>query len=139
MVSLEKTMFFLPTKYKIVDSKVYVAYNLLVIPTDMNITNMTLKIPLPPLPYDTHIVIRRLASRWSEKDLDKGNFPAVTLVIFEGKVPIGQSELSIDLSLFKDKWAKDRRKNNGILIQYKKIRDENFVRENPPYLIVDTL
>lgn len=115
------------------------AYNLFVIPADMEVTKMTLKIPISPEQYGTNLTIRKLASNWKESDIDKGMFPAVTIVLYENKIPFGQKVLEVDLTIFKHLWAKERRKNNGIVLHFSKIQNEVFVEENAPYLIVETI
>lgn len=139
MVSLEKTMFFLPVKYKIIDNKVYVSFNLLVIPIDMTITKMILNIPLSKAQQGSIVTIRKVASNWNERNLSEGKFPAVTNVLHESKITGKESELVVDLTIFKDSWHKVGRKNYGIVIIFNKIRDKIFLEENSPYLIVETL
>lgn len=139
MDSLEKHMFFLPFKYKIIENEVYTAFNIAVIPSDMQITKLSMILPVSHAQQGTTVVIRNLASRWDEKGLKEGKFPAVTNVLHNIRIEYGVKEVTVDLTMFKDTWHKSKRNNNGVLIGYSKIRAEAFIQKNPPYLIAETI
>lgn len=132
-------MFFLPFKFKIIENEVYTAFNIAVIPSDMQITKLSMILPVTHDQQGTTVIIRNLASRWDEKGLKEGKFPAVSKVLYNSKLEYGVKEVTVDLTMFKDTWHKSKRNNNGVLIVYSKKRAEAFIQKNPPYLIAETI
>ncbi|SCY57674.1 hypothetical protein [Alkaliphilus peptidifermentans] len=138
MSSLEKKMFFLPNKLFIRKDRIYVSFNLSVIPSDMKVTFMELHIPLIKLSKATNVYVKEITGGWSEKMMKKGIFPPRSKLLKQMKCNGRQDNLIIDVTIFRSKWRLKKKLNHGI---YVKLKDTNikYLEENPPYLIIDTI
>ncbi|PYZ97565.1 hypothetical protein CR205_02925 [Alteribacter lacisalsi] len=135
-MSLEKKMLFIPNRYKTRYRKLYVSFNLAVIPSDMNVTKMTLHVPLPHLPYPVTARVKKITSGWSEAE---SKLPTESAVLQRLPCQPGQTELIIDLSGFMHAWQRKSRQNHGVTVRIPNLPHKAFHDHQPPYLLVDTI
>lgn len=75
---------------------------------------------------------------WSEKEIKDGYFPPRTKEKQILKCSPKQEEILADISKFGNKWRVSRKHNYGIYIRLKNVNIE-YVENNPPFLIIDTI
>ncbi len=138
MASLEKKMFFLPSRLAVSKDRIYVAFNLSVVPRDMAITSMSLHIQLPKFYKPSTITISPLISGWSEASIKKGILPARSKTIQQLKFIPGKREQLINVAAYKTKWRQRKLGNHGIYICFKD-KQLQYVLTHPPYLVIDTI
>ncbi|MFZ7102539.1 MAG: DNRLRE domain-containing protein [Peptococcaceae bacterium] len=138
MNSLEKKMFFLPNRLFIKKDKLFLAFNLSVIPRDMDVTSMFLYIPLPGYATSTNVYVKEITSRWSEKSLKKGSTPTRSGLLQLISCPPKQDTLNINVTNLHPKWRLKRKNNHGIYIRFKN-QNIKHLESNPPYLVIDTI
>ena len=138
MSSLEKKMFFLPNRLSLTREELFVSFNLTVIPPDMDVISMALHIQLPKMIKPSIVYVNEIIAGWSEKSTKKGIFPPrcknSDLLICSP----GQKELIIDVTAYKTKWRLNREQNYGIYVRFKN-KNNISIKNNPPYLVIDTI
>ena len=137
MISLEKKMFIIPSRFCAIRDILFVSFNLGNIPLDMKITVMNLHLPLSKAKEETTIYIKEIAESWSEKGIEIGQFPKFTNAKKVVKVAPKQKELVINVSGFVNKWY-TKQNNHGIFIKLEG-KSTKYLEGNPPFLIIDTI
>lgn len=138
MNSLEKKMFFLPRKLFIKKDKLFMTFNLSVIPRDMEITLMLLYIPLPGFPTATKVYVKEIKDKWSKKSIKKGNLPPRSPSIYSFFSAPQEKLLEINVTYFREKWRLKVDENYGIYIRLKN-RQLQYLEDDPPYLVLNTI
>ncbi|KAB3537315.1 hypothetical protein F8154_03220 [Alkaliphilus pronyensis] len=138
MTSLEKKMFFIPKNLAVRKDRLYISFNLSVIPKDMKVLSIQLHIPFHNKKKPKKTYIKELTSDWSPKKIRDGINPNKSKVLIGLQQQLKENELIIDTTLFKDKWRLSNKNNYGI---YVRITNDNlsYLINNPPYLVIDTI
>ncbi len=135
---LQKKMFFLPRKFSVVCNKIFLQFNLLSIPKDMEIPHMFLYIPLPDSSTAIKVTIKEIVSKWREKNITKGKLPAYSAARIRLEFSPHAEEAVIEVTSFCPKWRLPPKMNYGIYVQLSTI-DSTYLQKDSPYLIVDTI
>lgn len=138
MPSLEKKMFFLPSRLAIIRDRIYVSFALSSIPKDMDIKTMYLHIQLPVYRKATTIKVNRVTTTWSETSISEANRPALSKKSRAYKFIPLTSEQVIDVTHFKKNWRRVRRYNHGVCVQFKGKKTLQYIDNHPPFLVVGT-
>ncbi|OEH86529.1 hypothetical protein BHU72_13030 [Desulfuribacillus stibiiarsenatis] len=138
MPSLEKKMFFLPYKLFVRQSRLYIAFNLSVIPRDMEITSMYLHVQLPKHHTPTTVYLKRLLTYWDEASLRNGIVPSRSQKARLLRYTPEQTELIINVTNYRNLWRKRKKNNHGIYL-WAKGKNFKYIESNPPYLVLETI
>ncbi len=136
MSSLEKKMFFLPNKFYVVRNKLFVSFNLKVIPRDMKVTHTVLHLTLPKPKSSTKVYLKEIKTHWDKESIEKGILPQLSKTRRYFKTTAEQKELAINVTALSMKWLKKNKYNHGIYIKIKNARKNKYYY---PYLITDTI
>ncbi len=136
--SLEKKMFFLPNRLFVQGYRLFVSFNIAVIPVDMNVLFIAFHALLPKISRSAVMYVKEITADWNEKSIKNGIFPPCTNTRYLPCYP-GQDELIIDITAFNLKWRFKNKENYGIYLKLKTGEAVHFPEDNPPYLIVDTI
>jgi len=135
--SLEKFMLFVPNRLYVAGCDMHVSFNIAVIPPDVTVTSMTLRIPLPPASGPFQLECREVAGGWDEQSV--ASAPPPTLDAFSSiHLAPGVPEAEIGLAFLADAWRFRSLENHGVFVRLHGGSVQAFAIENPPYLIVGT-
>jgi hypothetical protein len=131
-------MFFLPNRLFVKQDKLFISFNLSVIPRDMDVTFMAIHLPLLSFSTTTKVYVKEITAGWSEKSMKKGSFPPRSNMLQLLKCSPGQDELIINVTDFRKKWRLKKKQNYGIHVRLKD-KQIKYLEDNPPYLVIDTI
>ncbi|MCC5912511.1 MAG: DNRLRE domain-containing protein [Clostridiaceae bacterium] len=118
--------------------KLLVSFNLVNIPRDMKITSVKFHLPLSGSAVSTNVYIKEITSRWSENGVKVGKVPTLSKTKKIVRLYPKQKELVINMTLAGKKWYSNYKTNHGIFVRVEKT-DINYLKDNPPFLIIDTI
>lgn len=140
MHSLEKKMFFLPNRLHARQNRLFVSFNIAVIPVDMDVNAAYIQLPLQKMTKPASLYVKEIVSGWSEAGIRRGKIPTRSKRVHQKIFCIpGQAEILIDIQAFQHKWRHESRKNHGIYFFLKSNNAIEFTEERPPFLVVDTI
>lgn len=139
MISLEKSMYYIPNRYVTMRNELFVSFNLAPIPVDMEVTSMALHVPLPPHSTPLSLVVTEISAGWTEEQAQKGHKPPCSTIIARVTSPPGQQEIAINLLRFQEKWRFHGLQNHGVSVKILQNKAAGFSIKNPPYLIVNSV
>ncbi|TXK84646.1 hypothetical protein [Paenibacillus sp. N3.4] len=138
MDSLEKSMLFIPNRLFVFEKEMYVSFNIAVIPTDMDVTSMTLFVPLPAGSTEISLQLHEITTAWDEQYI-RNVCPAYILNKNEGRLSSETNEGRFDLNNYIQAWRFDSLENHGVFLQLHSLGHLSFSEETPPYLLVITV
>jgi hypothetical protein len=131
--SLEKKTFLLPQDYYAMRDRIFVQFNLSVIPRDMTIKTVTLHLPLPKISKPTRVYVKEILGHWDGARPKVGR-PTGSRILQKVNCIPGQDELTLSIARLVKKGK--RGANTGIYVRVKNVR---LCQTNPPYLVLETI
>jgi hypothetical protein len=138
LVSLEKSMFFVPNRLYVRGKEMFVSFNIAPIPGDINVTGMHMHVQVPVHSSSVSILVKEIGGGWDEGLMTTGYAPPHENIITHASYQPNDSECVIDLNAFAHRWRFDSLQNHGV---YVKLLDQAglvFTFEKPPFLVVVT-
>lgn len=136
MVSLEKKMFLLPTKFVVKDSRAFIYFNLAPVPKDMSIVKSTLCIPVRKQSSPSTVFVKKIKTKWKESQIETGIMPKLSKIKNSVKCTSKLNEIVIDVTEFHNKSRK--KSNYGIYVSSRDGKNR-FRSDRTPYLVLETI
>lgn len=140
-VNLEKSMLFIPNRLYARADELYVSFNIAVIPEDMDIVRLSLRLQLPECGEALSLSIHAIAEPWDEQSIGE-RLPRIDHQSSQiGFAPPSSPEPSFDVTHMADEWRRRSDCNHGLYVRLHGDAggEAAFSEERPPYLLADTL
>lgn len=139
MNSFEKYMFFIPNRWAVRRDEVYVSFNISSIPEDMEVTDMSLVLPITE-EVTGKLWLQAVASAWEEKNITEHR-PALAVSEASQSIAPDMQDCRLSLTHYAFPWRFRSLENHGVYVRVESQEGNGnwFTEENPPYLLVATV
>lgn len=143
-INLEKSMLFIPNRLHVRPDELYVSFNIAVIPEDMDVVRLSLRLQLPERSGALSLSVHAIAEAWDEQSirnwLPRLNQQPIRISIDPPDLA-DSVDPAVQVTHFAEQWRFRSDHNHGLCVRLHGAvsEDGGFSEERPPYLLADTL